>query len=266
MIYIDYRECQPHKEQGRTIDNHIRELNVQVEKIELQSGDFEFTGNGPNGPVVVLIERKKIRDLIGSIRSRRLAGLQLPNMLRSADIAYLLIEESYRPDPSTGTLQTMRRSGWEDVRLGNSVFQYNEVDRFLWTWTEFGGIRVLRSATIKESARMIANLHHQWQKKWEDHKGWTGFYNLPDPEGLARRVVAGVVERPGTMQRMLKEIEGIGWEKSGPCAARFKTMREAVCASEKEWREIEGIGKTLAARAVRELGGDPEGLCLVDVD
>ena len=48
----------------------------------------------------------------------------------------------------------------------------------------------------------------------------------------------------------------VGWEKSSAAASRFKTVLEMVAATEKEWREVPGVGKVLAKKIVEAVNGE----------
>jgi excinuclease UvrABC nuclease subunit len=54
---------------------------------------------------------------------------------------------------------------------------------------------------------------------------------------------------------MAKELQGVGWEKSGNIAGQFQNPLAMVQASVVEWRSIPGIGDTLAKRIVKVLQG-----------
>jgi ERCC4-type nuclease len=61
--------------------------------------------------------------------------------------------------------------------------------------------------------------------------------------------------KPSLVRRVATQLEGIGWEKSAAVAAKFSSVLDMIVATEAEWQTIPGIGKGLAARAVRQLLG-----------
>src|ERR1044071_4618368 len=63
----------------------------------LEFGDLDFVGRGPQGGCAIVVERKRINDLVSSIQSKRLSGHQTPGMARSYDYAYLIVEGIWRP-------------------------------------------------------------------------------------------------------------------------------------------------------------------------
>jgi excinuclease UvrABC nuclease subunit len=57
------------------------------------------------------------------------------------------------------------------------------------------------------------------------------------------------------MQRLAKELSGIGWKKSRALSEKFPTMEKLYLATPKEIQEVEGIGKKLAQQIHDELRG-----------
>jgi ERCC4-type nuclease len=68
----------------------------------LEYGDFAWIGKGPEGlPLAIGVERKQIHDLVNSMASGRLQAHQLPGMINTYKISYLVIEGIWRPCPTT---------------------------------------------------------------------------------------------------------------------------------------------------------------------
>ena len=55
------------------------------------------------------------------------------------------------------------------------------------------------------------------------------------------------------MRRVAKEFTGIGWERSLAVEGRWGSVRDMVNATEKEWTEVDGIGKGIAKKIKEEL-------------
>jgi ERCC4-type nuclease len=56
--------------------------------------------------------------------------------------------------------------------------------------------------------------------------------------------------------KVAAQLPLVGWKKAGYVAKRFKSVQAMMEASEKEWREVEGIGKVLAKRIYEGLRGE----------
>lgn len=59
------------------------------------SADITFTGNGPDGDILIGIEHKSLGDLISSMQSGRLSATQIPSMIETYDKCYLLTCDRY---------------------------------------------------------------------------------------------------------------------------------------------------------------------------
>ena len=57
------------------------------------------------------------------------------------------------------------------------------------------------------------------------------------------------------LHRVAGELPGIGFNRAKDVAKHFGSLIEMVLASEKEWRKIDGIGKGIASKVVKELQG-----------
>ena len=54
---------------------------------------------------------------------------------------------------------------------------------------------------------------------------------------------------------MVKEIEGVGWERAKMIGRRYGNIMSLACADVKELTEVEGVGKVLAGRILNALRG-----------
>src|SRR5574342_372474 len=136
----------------------------------LEYGDVSFVGNGPDDtPVLVGIERKSIGDLLNTITSGRFAGHQLPGLINSYNVVYLIVEGLYRPGPS-GLLELRYGAGWAPNEMGRR-WMYNEVECWVSTMEEKAGLRLRRAPGPPETAAIIQSLHQWWcSKEYEDHR------------------------------------------------------------------------------------------------
>lgn len=233
MVYVDRRagsaELWPLLVQRQT----------PAELTTLEFGDCAIDGHGPQGGVLVGVERKVIRDLVQSLTTGRLSGHQIPGLTAAYPYRWLLVEGSYRADES-GNLEVpgfSRRGhkGWD--RLGLKVAA---LDGYLLTLTLRAGIYIQRTYSIHESAEWLSSLHRWWQKPWADHKAHLALHQ-PQVDGR-------MWEQPNTVQRMAACLPGIGGEKSAAVADQFASPLAMALASEAEWRQVAGIGPTIARR------------------
>ena len=163
----------------------LNRLGCDVAIDSLEYGDAAWDGNGPDGPVMVGVERKYITDLIDSMISRRLTGHQLPGMMDAYHIRYLLVEGIYRPSPSGDYIEVpnpRRKGEWIPIYHNRSSVSYQQVDSFLDEVTE-AGITVMRSATLDETAAIYRSRYRHWQKPYSDRKSMKLIYTpeLPQP-------------------------------------------------------------------------------------
>src|ERR1035437_1042749 len=94
----------------------LKAARFEVQLVELEVGDIAFEGKGPNGTTLnVGVELKVLGDRINSLRTGRLAGHQLPGLLKPYDYAWLLVEGQWRAN-AAGPVTTQKRRGlWAAV-------------------------------------------------------------------------------------------------------------------------------------------------------
>jgi ERCC4-type nuclease len=218
---------------------------LPVEVTPLDFGDIAIVGNGPGGHTLLVgVERKRITDLVQSMTSGRLSGHQLPGLVEMYAHRWLLVEGAYR-EADNGLLEIPAGGGrWTTTRLSHSA-----VEAYLLTLTLRGGLHVHRTFDTRASVIWIGALHQWWTaKQWSEHRSHLATHQPADP---------GIWSRPTIVHKMAAQLPGIGDEKAAAVAKHFKTVTEMVEATEAAWRQIPGIGKTLAAGAVRSLRGTP---------
>ena len=207
----------------------------------LESADFSFLGRGENDtPLAVGIERKKIRDLLTSMSSGRLSGHQAPLMLRTYHVNYLIIEGYHIPDPHTGILKEWKR----DVMLGSRRFGAKEVFGYLNTLQIRRGIYLWRTHTPRETAQLVLVLYGWWTKKnLDQHLSYLAQH---------KEFADLCTKQKPFIERVATELPGVGRERAKEVLKHFKTLKQMVEATEKDWMSIDGIGKTLA-KNIREI-------------
>jgi len=184
----------------------------------------------------------------------RLADTQLPAMSKAYDVRYLIVEDLYRSEPGTGILQRFKwfKSSkdtvcgvWVDAHAGRTRMMYRSFEMWLHTMTMWSGTHLEKTSSPDDTAALILALH-DWHSR-ADHKS---FRVLQDITGETAELT-----RPDFTRRVAALLSGIGWEKSKKVVERFASVAEMVNATEKDWTAIDGIGKTIARRAVEALNG-----------
>ncbi len=218
-----------------------------------QFGDVVWEGNGPKGRAMFGVERKNIGDLVGSLVSGRLVGLQIPGMVEAGyEFIWLAVEGYYRPEPVSGVLQEWKedkrtgRGFWGDIRLGrNGRYMWRDLENWLTTLELFTGIRVRKTHSPLETAQMCVGLWRYSQKEWKDHRSHLNFHH--SGPGTV------IFHKPNIVMRMAKELDGVGWERAMEVSQRFKSPADMCNATVGKWMEIPGIGDTIAKRVWSEI-------------
>jgi ERCC4-type nuclease len=221
---------------------HVSACGVEVEVTRLEYGDAAWFGNGPEGGIIpVGVELKAIGDLLRVIADGRFAGHQLPGLLTHYSRVYLVVEGLMK-EGEGGELMVRRGPLWAPVSWGRRTWRYSEVDSWLATMEELGGVRVRATNSRGATAKLLCNLHNWWtRKEYEEHRSHLADYTPPPPPAW--------LVRPNLVTRMAKEIDGFGWEKGRAVGAHFHSPREMTNAGVEEWQRIKGVGKGLSARA-----------------
>lgn len=237
---------------------HIRKFGVPCATEPLDYGDFVFSGPGPDGSLrTYAFERKRLGDMIQSMRDGRLSGHQLIGLLDTYHSVSVIVEGIYRPGPD-GLLEELRGRDWQPTK---GRVMYREIDAFLTTLNQLCGVSVLRSTSAYETAVMLCTRYIWAQKPWESHRGHLAIHdNLPAwqrvQQGLLRSNVK--LERTPLLRKLANQLDGIGWERSGAVAKHFGSAKEMVLADAKEWQKIEGVGKGIATKVVAQLTDVPK--------
>lgn len=238
MIYIDNRVG------SKDLLPLLPKNSAQLTHLEY--GDAAFLGRGVDEtPISIGIERKRLNDFLTSMATGRLSGHQIPGLKASYDVVYLVLEGVWRPDPRSGILEKPMARGWGTVHIGARTFMAKEIWSYLNTLQILVGVVVWCSGNARATAQWITNLYHWWNSKPIDaHKS-----HLKPYVGCAQLST----KRPELVQRVAAELVGVGFERSKAVAKRFNSLLEMVMASEEDWKGIEGIGKVLAKRIIKEI-------------
>lgn len=232
----------------------IRALGSLAVPARVPCGDACFYGVGSNGssdPVRICIERKKIGDMASCILSGRyLYQLQSAHDTGFAVFA-LVVEGRYGYSSSDGLLvipgwdSARSRRGWTPVK---PTIAFSRFEQYLTELEWLAGVIVKRSENVDGTAAVIRSLWDGFRKPDDGHHSLKTIYKAPPRGGI-------LLTRPSLIRRIASELPGVGWEKSASVEAKFKSVKAMVNASEKEWKQVDGIGKKIARDIVTSING-----------
>lgn len=212
-----------------------------VEEIPLVSGDFAFWSG--DGSLSIGVERKRTTDLVRSL----VVGGRLVQQIRDArgvyQVQYLVTEGMWRPGQG-GLLEVWGKGEWVCY---HPPIPYARLDNALNSLQVLEGVHIKRTSNAKETAAVLINLYHWWQKPLDSHTTTKVFHNP-----------AMLVGKVSLVRRVASELPGVGWEISGEVEKHFGSVDALVYASEKEWAGVRLIGKKKAKAIVEALRGNRE--------
>jgi ERCC4-type nuclease len=258
-IYVDTREMErPHPlDKSKTTGTDMLELVRRHREAPhalpktLHAGDFMFTGSGPGDePVLIGIERKRMRDMVNSIRKGRLSGEQIPKLLRY-DFPYIIFESRWKTDWVTGQLMEKWGRNWEPVFSGTrQIMNGLEINSFLNDIRDHTPIHILHSEDERQTVELVLALAYSWSKPWSSRHHHLDMHR---PQKYAE------VEKASTVRRVLCALDGVGWEKSGAAEQVFGTVADLVGASTRELNKIPGFGPKISKWVWEQLHGNGNG-------
>jgi len=221
----------------------LQQAGFEAQLVELEFGDIAFEGKGPNGTTLnVGVELKVLGDLINSLRTGRLAGHQLPGLLKTYDYTWLLVEGEWRVDPR-GYVITGK------TKKSHSHMMASELDKQLLTLELCGGLHVAHTHTRADTVRFLGNLYRWWTDRAVDqHTSHLALHVSPTVYAISP-FRAAVCQWPGIGVKTSKAVE-----------SRFHSIRGAASASVEEWAQIttgeRKLGRKTAERVVKFLRGE----------
>lgn len=221
-------------------------------------GDFCFFGLWyEKKPVRVCGERKKIGDLVNCAQSTGRYLKQVQDAREAGfDFVFLVVEGRMRVGEKTGLLEIPKPPGVRKIAselpkpTGRWIeffppIEYRRVDDYLNQVQFYLDVRLKRSESPRETAQIVMDAYVMFQKPPEEHQSLKQFYSPSAPLQL--------YGAPSLLRKVAKELPGIGWERSKKVEEKFRSVRRMCEAEEKEWREVEGIGSTIAKRVVKAI-------------
>lgn len=152
----------------------LRAVGIDARLATLDSADFCFEGNGPDGKWQIGIERKALSDLVTSLRDGRLCGQptehgkggQLHRLLDTYDAVWLLVEGHWAIDPS-GRL--LIRGRHRSTKLPGS-FTEDSLTKQLLSIEVKSGVHVHQTSGKTQTVSWLGSLLRWWtDKTWDQH-------------------------------------------------------------------------------------------------
>lgn len=210
----------------------------------LDFGDVMLTGHGPNDTTIsVGVEVKSVHDLLSSIETGRLAGHQLPGLIKGYDYAWLMVYGAARPGKDN-YLEVNRHGHWGNFSLGRRPVPWSYLEGWLLTAQLFSSIRIKWVSNEEEAAKWIAVLDRWLSKPWDQHKGLKVFN-----ESGVQAAPPGADPVEALIAKVAAQIPGIGWTRGWAAAKHFTSIEEMMNATAESWQQIPGIGPVLAKSA-----------------
>jgi ERCC4-type nuclease len=235
---------------SREISHHLSRYTPRM-LTTLEYGDASWLGNGPEGEgtACVGVERKRLRDMLSSMESGRLANHQLIGMANAYHYSYVVVEGIWRSGVGEIIEIPRGRGKWEPLTLGSRKFTVSVMDNFTNTLQCMLGVMVVFTPTLERTCMWITNVYRWWTaKKWHQHRSVNGKVSCRGIPVLARG-------KAPLVARVAMELAGVGSDKALKLAERYPSVTALCAATREELMEIPGIGKVMAEGIAGELTG-----------
>lgn len=264
-IYVDDREKErPHPTQeSRTSGTDMlalvrshRDSPTAIPK-HLFSGDFCFSGTGPDGDCLIGVERKRIKDMLSSIRTGRLAE-QLVELVRHYEYSFLVLEGTFRTNWHSGLLEDKYGRDYSPVYVGKSTFLGLELESALSSIMATTPVRYIRTRSERETVEWLVSLNHAFSKPWDQQLAKVTAIHQPEQYAT--------IGKASTIRRVTNALSGLGWERSGTLEQSYKSVWDLMSVNPdcecirpaRDYEKLPGFGKVLSKRMWDQLHGSHE--------
>jgi len=214
--------------------SQLSRFGLPLSVVHLEYGDLAIQSSGG---LMIGYERKRLTDLIACMQDRRLAGHQLRSMWSSYDRVELVIEGLWKPNEHGAIEVPNGRAGaWQTLYHRNSGISYRQVDSYLYSQYECGGVPCWRTGSLIETAHLYVSRFHWWQKDYELHKSHDVLFSN-NPSAQRRGAVTLHQGDPNPVTMLAAQIPGLD-AKSWDVGKHFDSPASMVNASETEWRKV----------------------------
>lgn len=245
MILIDTREEQrDKKKKNLDLVQHIRRQNVDVTETFLDFADAAVEVHGPDGIMLVGVERKRLHDMLNCVEDGRYNAQRI-GMKKEYPVSVLMIEGHWKPHDPEGFLMEGFNGGtsWNYHRPRGLRTLYGKLFRYLIS-VQLAGVIVQFSRDPFHTAFNLCEWHGWGMKKWDDHTSMREMHKIAIPTMNAK---------PSLTRKWANAIDSIGVKKSDLVERHFRSPLALANADEAEWLRIPGIGVKTAQDIVREI-------------
>lgn len=230
-------------------------LNLYGVECSLYSGDAQITGNGPNGAILAGVEVKSLGSLLSGLASGKLQS-QVLKMLDTYSYSFLLYYGPYKiDDDEKRTLLTPRGKGqWTPFTVGSRTFPFGYLQNALLELSVLG-INSLHFNSVAMIAEWIGCTARWWSKPWSEHslfkvldKSQQKTDSVPSIAGGGLNVgIVPVLDKHTKLKmRVAGAFVDMGFNRCLAAANHFLSPQDMMNADEKDWLQVNGIGKVLA--------------------
>lgn len=175
MILVDYREdtSAGRKRGTKELLGRLQALGVPVEEAALPFGDVCIEGCGPDGKILIGIERKSLHDMLHCIEDSRYSGFQKIGMQGMYAKVYLVIEGIWGPGSPPNMVGCLIESNtdgksWGSASHNRNPVPYAKLKRYLISIGN-SGVEIFYTRNLHHTAWDVAEIYHYYQKPWDDH-------------------------------------------------------------------------------------------------
>lgn len=194
----------------------LKRRGAPARRETLPAADFAFTGRAKGGGEIAIgIERKKIPDILQCIQDGRFAGHQLPRLIESFDVRWLVVEGSWKNQPA------------EVLEMWLSTMIYK------------GGLLVWKCWGDEETADFIVRQYNWWccGKGWDGHHSHLALHKMVDESIWEKQL--------NQVGRTAASLPGMGQGKARQAQEYFRSVKGMVNAPISSWRRFLGVADTI---------------------
>jgi len=226
----------------------IKKHKVPCELQSLHAGDFAFEGFGPDGNVLIGVERKTVHDMLDCIRDSRFTQ-QRQKMVKMYGISFLILEGYIHPHEDGRLFQLYNGKTWGPSLFSNRPVMYSTIYRYLLS-ISLANVIITQSRDMSDTAYNVVEMYHYFQKRWEDHTSMiqTQRLNIPSLD-----------LKPSLTRRWAEELTGIGTKMGLAAEAHFRTPIRLATADETDWLSMNGSGVRLGVKTAQQIVAEING-------
>jgi ERCC4-type nuclease len=243
------------------LSDHLARFGLPIMTTRLDFGDLVIQSCDGR---LIGYERKRLTDLIACMQDRRLAGHQLQGMRSAYDRVEIVVEGLWRPGEN-GEIEVAGRGQWTPLYHRGSGISYRQVDSYLYSQYECGGVPFYRTGGPYETACLYASRYHWWQKDYELHRSHDVLFSN-NPSAQRRGAVLMHQGEPNAVTILAAQIPGID-AKAWSVGKHFKSPFDMITADASDWRtvawtdrknNVKHFGKETAKQIVGWLRGESQ--------